>query len=118
MSILKLDEPREYNGSVKHMDALQLAHLMKQDETGHSQALNFQHSQTFEFRIFRGTMKWSTYFAALALVDGMCRTVKEHGSTWVETVSWYDLIEEVIDRCSCDYSRECLVAYLNEKGLR
>lgn len=87
-------------------------------ETSHSQALNFQHSATFEFRIFRGTLKWSTYFAALALVNGMCHTAKAHGSVWIEDVDWYTFINEVVDRCDEPTAKQYLVDYLDEKGLR
>lgn len=87
-------------------------------ETNHSQALNFQHSATFEFRIFRGTLKWSTYFAALALVNGMCHTAKKHGSIWVEDVDWYTFINEVVDNVDEPTAKQYLVDYLDEKGLR
>jgi len=90
---------------------------MMQREQSHAQALNFEHRNTFEFRIFRGTLKWSTYFACLGLVDGLCRTVKEHGSIWVESVTWYDLMTEVVMRCGDEYATACLVDYLVEKGL-
>ena len=87
-------------------------------ETSHSQALNFQHGATFEFRIFRGTLKWSTYFAALALVNGMCHTAKAHSSVWIEDVDWYTFINEVVDRCDEPTAKQYLVDYLGEKGLR
>jgi len=87
-------------------------------ERAHSQCLNFQHSNTYEFRIFRGTLKWSTYFACLGLVDGICRTAVAHGSTWVEDVDWYTLVNEIVERCSEKYAKECLESFLDEKGLR
>ena len=87
-------------------------------ERSHSQCLNFQHSNTYEFRIFRGTLKWTTYFACLGLVDGICRTAVAHGSTWIEDVDWYTLINEIVERCSEKYAKECLVSYLDEKCLR
>ncbi len=87
-------------------------------ETRHEQALNFQHSETFEFRIFRGTLKWETYYACLALVNGMCHTAKAHGSTWVETVSWYDLMDEVVSRVDEPTAKKHLEDYLEAKGLR
>ena len=87
-------------------------------ERNHSQCLNFQHSNTYEFRIFRGTLKWTTYFACLGLVDGICRTAVAHGSTWVESVDWYTLIGEIVSRCSEKYAKTCLEEYLDAKGLR
>ena len=102
----------------KEQGLLSKSRAMVRHETSHSQALNFEHSATFEFRIFRGTLKWETYFASLGMVDGLARTAKEHGSIWVESVNWYDLVDEVIERCSVEYARDCLVEYLDEKGLR
>lgn len=81
-------------------------------------AVNILHPNTVEIRIFNGTLKWSTYFASLALVEGMFRAVKMHGSTWVETVSWYNLIDEVVANVGVEFPKLCLVNYLNEKGLR
>ena len=98
--------------------SIQKAASLTYNERTHAQCLNFQHSQTFEFRIFRGTLKWTTYFACLGMVDGLCRTVKKHGSVWVENVGWLDLMDEVIENCSTEYARECLCNYLDEKGLR
>ena len=106
---------REYGAEEPSM--LHKAELMKH-ETSHSQCLNFQHRSTYEFRIFRGTLKLETYFASLGFVDGICRTAVAHGSIWVEDVDWYTLVEEIVERCSEGYAKECLVAYLEEKGLR
>jgi len=96
---------------------LQMAARMAENERSHAQCVNFEHRSTFEIRIFRGTLKWTTYFACLGLVDGMCRTVMAHGSTWVESVSWYDLMDEVERRCDSPYASECLADYLHGKGL-
>lgn len=110
VSILKPEHQKEAG-------PLQKAGTMKHEQA-HSQALNFEHDATFEWRIFRGTLKWSTYFACLAMVEGVARTVKNHGSTWTESVSWYDLVEEVIGNVSEQFPKSCLVNYLDEKGLR
>ena len=97
---------------------LQLANALENWEKTHGQCVNFEHSNTFEIRIFRGTLKWSTYFASLGLVDGLCRTVMNHGSIWVEGVTWLDLMAEVVERCDDEFARECLENYLDEKCLR
>lgn len=83
----------------------------------HSQCVGFR-DETIEFRIFRGTLKLETMYANLAMVDGLCRTVKERGSYWCESVNWYDLMDEVVKRVDDDFARECLVNYLDNKGLR
>ena len=86
-------------------------------ETCHSQALNFQHGATFEFRIFRGTLKLSTMFACFAMVNGLCHVAKTHGSIYVESVTWYDLMHDVLEACDNDEAREYLKSYLEEKEL-
>lgn len=83
-------------------------------------AVNICHSSHVEIRIFRGTLRWSTYFASLALVDGLARVVKLHSSEWAENVNWYDLMSEVIEAVKSggnQYSADCLENYLGEKGL-
>ena len=115
----KLDDTPKVNRNFKNEEGvLQAAHRMERNEKAHAQCLNFEHGETFEFRIFRGTLKWSTYFASLALVNGLCNTVRKHGSTWVESVTWLDLMEEVVANVDDDTARMCLVNYLNSKGLR
>ena len=115
---LKDDEVKANRAGKDEAGLLQKAGQMTWNETTHAQALNFQHDNTFEFRIFRGTLKWTTYFACLGMVDGLCRTVKKHGSVWVESVNWYDLMDEVIANCENEFATECLCAYLDEKELR
>lgn len=39
-------------------------------------ALNFRNANTVEFRMFRGTLKYETLMATLAIVDGVCRWIK------------------------------------------
>jgi len=109
-SISKRDDQKEPG-------VLRKAAAMKR-ETTHAQALNFQHGSTFEFRIFRGTLKWETYYACLAIVEGIVHTVKQHGSTWVESVTWYDLIDEIVGNVTEEFPKKCLEEYLEEKGLR
>lgn len=50
------------------------------DEFGRSasrrSAVNFTNQSTVEFRMFRGTLKFSTLMATLEIVDGICRWVK------------------------------------------
>lgn len=84
----------------------------------HSQALNFQHMNTFEFRIFRGTLKVETLFASMGLVNGLCHVAKNRGSLHFETVDWYTLVDEIVEACDSEYATECLVDYLDSKNLR
>ena len=83
----------------------------------HNKALNLQHSQTFEFRIFKGTLRVETLYASLALVNGLAHVVKTHGETWCEHVTWYDLVAAVVDANDNETARRCLTSYLTDKGL-
>lgn len=83
----------------------------------HSRALNMQHSTTFEFRIFRGTLKLETLFASLALVDGLCRTVRDNAPSRVEKMTWHELMREVLANVSNTEAQTHLGNYLVAKDL-
>ena len=86
-------------------------------ETDHSQAVNFQHSKTFEIRIFRGTLLLSTFYASLALARGLARACKCHGEAWIENVGWYELMDWIVADCENETARGYLKNYLDQKGL-
>ena len=86
-------------------------------ETRHEQALNFQHYNTFEFRIFRGTLNLSTFYACLGMVNGICHVAKMHSAHYVETVEWVDLMNDVVKSCDEPTCREYLRDYLERKEL-
>lgn len=97
------------------------ARQFKEHERDKYRAVNIRHADHIEIRIFRGTLRWSTYFASLAMVDGLARAVKVRGSEWVENVTWYELMNEVIGAVrngGNGYSADCLEQYLAEKELR
>jgi len=102
-------------------ELLEKSRTFKENERDKYQAVNIRHSSHVEIRIFRGTLRWSTYFASLALVDGLSRLVKLHGSRWIEDVSWYELVDEVVAQVRAggnEFSAKCLEDYLEEKSLR
>jgi hypothetical protein len=47
-------------------------------------AINFCNRATVEFRLFRGTLKYSTFIATLALVDALV--------TWARTIHTHDIL--------------------------
>ena len=93
------------------------AHEFMCNERDKYRAVNIRHSNRVEIRIFRGTLKWETYYASLALTEGLCKAAKSHGSTWATTVSWYDLMGEVIANVSVPECAEMLREYLESKSL-
>ena len=86
-------------------------------ETNHSQALNFQHSATFEVRIYRGTLKVSTFFACLGMTNGLAHVARDHSAHYVETVEWDKLMRDVVKACDEPHAREMLLDYLEAKSL-
>lgn len=114
VSAFNHDAYSEYNFS---SGVIRKANKMVRDERSHSQAVNFEHRNTFEIRIFRGTLRLSTLYASFALANGLARACKFHGETWVENVSWYDLMAWIIADCSTEEIRNYLTSYLVEKEL-
>lgn len=93
------------------------AERMNNSERTHSQAVNFEHRNTFEIRIFRGTLKIPTLYASFALANGLARACKSHGEAWVERVDWYGLMEWIIADCDNETARTHLKNYLAAKEL-
>lgn len=93
------------------------AERMNYNEQSHSQAVNFEHDNTFEIRIFRGTLRIPTLYASFALANGLARACKSHGEAWVERVDWYGLMEWIIADCDNETARTHLKNYLAEKEL-
>lgn len=111
--------PKKVGGKIvdTHRDFMQKVREMRY-ETDHSQVVNFQHEATFEIRAFRGTLNIQTFYATLALVNGLAHLCKKKGSRYVETVSWYDLMDDVLEACDNYIARNYLLGYLNEHELR
>lgn len=75
-------------------------------------AINLQNRNTIEFRIFKGSLNGVTFYATLALVDGLVRWCKQHTSTETHTVTWDGLLAWINDADVNTYwgTRRC---YLN-----
>lgn len=78
-------------------------------------AVNVQNRDTIEFRLFRGTLKPSTLLATFAFVAGACAYAKQATPSQVERITWYDLCDEVIERCPAGAVE--LEDYLSEREL-
>ncbi len=57
------------------------------------QALNLCNSDTIEFRLIRGTLKETTFFASIELMNNMARIVKRKSLKELEKITFADLIE-------------------------
>lgn len=72
-------------------------------------AVNLCNSDTVEFRIFRGTLRYSSFTAALALVDRICDVACCLSDEQVKNLSWSSFV------AGCTQPQ--LIAYLKEKRL-
>lgn len=56
-------------------------------------ALNFENSNTIEFRLFKGTLKYSTFLATLEIVDAICRYIKQANIFQCNKANFNDFIK-------------------------
>ncbi len=75
-------------------------------------AVNLTNSQTVEFRMFRGTLRYKTFMATLQLTDEICRTALLYSDREIETMSWCDFVSMIDGE-----KKPELVEYLKSKRL-
>ena len=75
-------------------------------------AVNLENRNTIEFRLFRGTLRYKTFIAALQLVDEICRTCTKMTDFELEELSW----SEFVLRIDQEKKKE-LVDYLKSRRL-
>lgn len=56
-------------------------------------ALNTQHSNTFELRVFRGTLKYETFIATLEFVDNLARIAKGATMLTLDKITFADIVK-------------------------
>jgi hypothetical protein len=74
--------------------------------------INLQNDSTIEFRIFRGTLKYTTFVATLQLVNEICNICKRATTEDVESMCWADFVSQIDTE-----NRAELVEYLKIRGL-
>lgn len=62
---------------------------------GRYYAVNLRNDNTIEFRLFRGTLKASTFNATLQFVDTLCRFAKELNINDINKTTWEDIFRDV-----------------------
>lgn len=77
-------------------------------------AVNLQNSSTIEFRMFRGTLKHSTFIATLQLVKHLCDMCVYLDNDEIQQMSWSDFVSS-IKNADTDYTD--LLQYLENKKL-
>lgn len=73
-----------------HIPFVDKEYISYHKTTGHNCALNNQHSNTLEFRIFRGTTNFRTFIATLCLVNNMCEIAMSKSN--LNGLTWNDII--------------------------
>ena len=75
-------------------------------------AVNLNNTHTIEFRIFRGTLRYKTFIAALQLVDEICRLAVIYDDKTFEGMSWSDFVVSISKT-----DKPELIDYLKSKRL-
>ena len=73
--------------------------------------MNITNYDTIEIRMFRGTLKYNTFIAALEMVDLICENAVNLSDTQIQKQSWNDFVIMIPENC---YE---LVRYLKERRL-
>lgn len=83
----------------------------KDKRMGRYVAVNLTNCNTVEFRLFRGTLRYSTFLAALQLVDEICKCAINMTDWELENMSWSDFVSRILPK------KAELIEYLKEKRL-
>lgn len=83
----------------------------KDKRLGRYVAVNLENSDTIEFRLFRGTLRYKTFLAALQLVDEICYCAINMTDSEIENMSWLDFVGRILPK------KSELIEYLKEKKL-
>lgn len=67
--------------------------LAKYDNTGKKAALNLQHKDTIEFRMFKSTLKYETFLLTLEFVKDIIDFAKSINIEEIEKMTWNDLMK-------------------------
>jgi hypothetical protein len=81
----------------------------KKGNLGRYAAVNLQNYSTVEFRLFRGTLKYSTFIAALELVDEIINLAMTYTEEKIEKLSWSEFVNAI--------EAPELIGYLKERKL-
>ena len=81
--------------------------------TGRYAAVNLTNDETVEIRIFRGTLKLNTLFAALQLVNAICDAAVFLSDEEMQALSWHGFLDRISDPELIQYLKERML-YKNE----
>ena len=67
----------------------------KSSNFGRYMAVNLENVNTVEMRIFRGTLKYSTFIATLQFVDEICRVATSLSDEFIQCMTWLDFVQMI-----------------------
>lgn len=76
----------------------------KYHSTGKRVALNLQHKDTIEFRIFRSTLKYETFILTIEFVKDIVDYAKSINIEQIELIKWSDLMDTFSDELKGYYN--------------
>lgn len=85
----------------------------KKGNNGRYAAVNLCNYQTIEFRLFRGTLKYNTFIAAIELVNRICDTAMYNTDESLARISWSDFVSGITETELIRYLKERRL-YINE----
>ena len=85
----------------------------KKGNNGRYAAVNLMNYATIEFRMFRGTLKYNTFIAALQLVNRICDVAVYSSDEGIAKVSWSDFVAGITEPELIQYLKERRL-YIND----
>ena len=85
----------------------------KQSGIGRYACVNLRNADTIEFRIFRGTLKYSSFIAALQLVDRICRVAIALSDEEFKAMTWSSFVSGITHTELIEYLKSRRL-YVNE----
>ena len=86
----------------------------KKGNNGRYAAVNLCNYHTVEFRMFRGTLKYNTFIAAIELVNRICDVAMYNTDDSIAKISWSDFVADITEPELIQYLKERQL-YINEK---
>ena len=83
----------------------------KKQYTGRYVAVNLLNEYTVEFRMFRGTLRYESFMAALELISEICKVCKNMDDSMIERLTWCDFVGGIPE------DKKHLIEYLKSKRL-
>ena len=85
----------------------------KKGNNGRYAAVNLMNYSTIEFRLFRGTLKYTTFVATLELVNAIIETALYYSEEELHKLSWSEFVRRLQEPVLIQYLKERQL-YINE----